>query len=88
MDIKMKEQQVYNTTREQQENDKRYSKRYSKFIRYIILILSINTKNIKNSHELKIHVCSLSLMQIRRRMLTPIDHGFENNGPGAGKKEE
>jgi hypothetical protein len=44
MDIKMKEQQVYNTTREQQENDKRYSKRYSKFIRYIILILTINSK--------------------------------------------
>lgn len=28
------QQQVYNTAREQQENSKRYSKRYSKFIRF------------------------------------------------------
>ena len=38
-------QQVYNTAREQQENSKRYSKRYSKFIRYSLLILFINTLN-------------------------------------------
>lgn len=36
------QQQVYNTAREQQENSKRYSKRYSKFIRYSLLILFIN----------------------------------------------
>lgn len=39
----MELQQVYNTTREQQENSKRYDKRYSKFIRYSLLILFINT---------------------------------------------
>jgi len=39
----MKLQQVYNTTREQQENSKRYDKRYSKFTRYSLLILFINT---------------------------------------------
>ncbi|MBK7478733.1 MAG: hypothetical protein IPI69_02715 [Bacteroidales bacterium] len=39
----MKLQQVYNTAREQQENSKRYNKRYSKFTRYSLLILFINT---------------------------------------------
>ena len=52
-----------------------YAQRYAQFINS-----SINTKiNTMSLHELKIHACSIFfLMQRRRRMLTPIDHGFKN----------
>lgn len=48
-------EQVYNTAREQQENSKRYSKRYSKYIRYsFINTLLLNTENTQSLHGIEI----------------------------------
>jgi len=65
--LPLMQQQVYNTAREQQENSKRHSKRYSKFIRYsfnnTLLIILKNTKSL-HRNKFRRHTGFFSFLRI------------------------
>lgn len=81
---KMKLQQVYNTTREQQENNKRYDKRYSKFTRYSLLIFLINIE----IHEITLQKIAMtsSLFFFMNKKTKNIKPAFRRWGAGFGSE--